>query len=281
VAGNRWVKAMAALVAAGILTGAGAGAGRAAAQSVAVAPSYAPPPVNADADYQLGGAYKPAPGVRVVTRDRTDPPAKRRYGICYVNAFQTQPGELGWWKKHHSRLLLRHNGRLVNDPGWPDEVLLDTSTATKRDRLAKVVGSWIRGCAVDGYDAVEPDNLDSFSRSHHELTQRSNLRFVRLLVRAAHHHGLAIAQKNAAELTRRQVAHTGFDFAVAEDCQVYRECGRYKKMYGAHVIEIEYSDEGRANFRRACRARGDEWSIIYRDRDVRRAGAKGYKRAAC
>jgi Glycoside-hydrolase family GH114 len=279
VAAGRWVKAMAALVAASIVA---AGAAIAAqSHNAADQTAVTRPPVNASADYQLGGAYKPADGVRVVTRDRTDPPAKNRYGICYVNAFQTQPGELGWWKKHHHRLLLRHDGRLVNDPGWPDEVLLDTATATNRHRLAKVVGGWIRGCAVDGYDAVEPDNLDSFTRSHHELTEEANLRYARLLVRAAHHHGLAIAQKNLAELTRRQASRSGFDFAVAEDCQVYRECGRYKRLYGRHVIEVEYADEGRANFRRACILRGDEWSIVYRDRDLRRAGTKGYKRSAC
>jgi len=35
------------------------------------------PPANATADYQLGGAYRPAADVCVVTRDRTANPAGR------------------------------------------------------------------------------------------------------------------------------------------------------------------------------------------------------------
>ncbi len=54
---------------------------------------WTPPPVNAGFDYQLGGDYPPPTGVTVVTRDVTGSPAPGTYGICYVNAFQTQPGQ--------------------------------------------------------------------------------------------------------------------------------------------------------------------------------------------
>src|SRR5438876_123758 len=80
--------------------------------------------------------------------------------------------------------------------------------------------------------------------------------------------GLAIAQKNAAEISAKG-ARIGFDFAIAEECQAYSECGSYTRVYGARVIEIEYPDNGgRAGFEAACRARGDSISIVYRDRDV-------------
>jgi hypothetical protein len=125
-----------------------------------------PPPPGAEVDYQLGGAYRLPEGVRVVVRDRTDPPARSGYSICYVNAYQTQPGTLRWWRRHHPRLLLRDIlGVLVHDPGWRAEVLLDTSTPDRRRELAGVVGRWIDGCAESGYRAVEPDNLDSFTRA--------------------------------------------------------------------------------------------------------------------
>ncbi len=105
-----------------------------------------PPPAGI-ADYQLGGAYAPAAEVQIVVRDRTDPPARGRYSICYVNAFQTQPGSDPWWKKQHPELLLRDpsTGRLVRDPGWPDEILLDIRTSAKRAALATVVGAWFDG----------------------------------------------------------------------------------------------------------------------------------------
>ncbi len=57
------------------------------------------PPAGGVADYQLGGAYPPAANVQIVTRDRTEKASPRRYSICYVNSFQTQPGTLRWWKK--------------------------------------------------------------------------------------------------------------------------------------------------------------------------------------
>jgi hypothetical protein len=237
-----------------------------------------PPPPNATADYQLGGGYETT--AEVVTRDRTDEPAGG-YDICYVNAFQTQPGELGWWRAHHPRLLLRRSGRLLRDPGWPDEVLLDTRTAPRRARLARVLSAWTAGCARHGFDAVEPDNLDSWTRSRHLLSRAGNLDLARRLVAAAHRQGLAVAQKNTAELTARQVRRTGFDFAVAEDCQVYDECGVYRRLYGDHVIEVEYADEGHAGFDAACAARGDVWSVVYRDRDLRTPDRRGYVHDAC
>jgi hypothetical protein len=238
------------------------------------------PPVDAPADYQLGGDYPPAGGVRVVVRDRLARPAGR-YDVCYVNAFQPQPGELGWWRAHHPGLLLRRAGRLVRDPGWPDEVLLDTSTPARRRGLAAVLGRWATRCAEDGFDAVEPDNLDSWQRSHGRLTRPGNLDLARRLVAVAHGRGLAVAQKNTAELTRAEVTRTGFDFAVAEDCAAYDECGRYERLYGDHVLEVEYADNGRGGFDAACVARGARWSIVYRDRDLLPAGQRGHVRAAC
>ncbi len=253
----------------------------AASPDVAVVSTPQTPPVNAKADYQLGGAYALPHGVHVVSRDRTEPPADGAYSICYVNGFQTQPGQLRWWQHHHSRLLLRDHGELVRDPGWRGEVLLDTSTQSKRQGIARVVNRWTRGCAHDGFAAVEPDNLDSFTRSRHLLTRSDNLALAKKLAVGAHRAGLAIAQKNLAGLTRSARRHIGFDFAVAEECAVWSECASYKRAYGRHVIEIEYTDSGRAAFRRACRQHGDTWSVILRDRMLRTPSSSRYRYAAC
>ena len=50
-------------------------------------------PVNGNVDYQLGDAYTPPSGTQIVSRDHTADPASGIYNICYINAFQTQPGE--------------------------------------------------------------------------------------------------------------------------------------------------------------------------------------------
>jgi hypothetical protein len=246
--------------------------------------AVAVPPVNGRFDYQIGGAYRPQPSVRIVDRDRTSRPAPGVYNICYVNAFQTQAGQDRWWKQHHPRLLLRtRTGAVVEDPGWPGEILLDTSTARDRQALADIVGRWIDGCARKGFDAVEPDNLDSNTRSHGRLTTADSFAYARLLVSRAHRDGLAIAQKNDAELSRRAMTRVGFDFAIAEDCQVYDECSYYLAAYGRRVIEIEYDDSaaGRAAYRRACAVRGARISVIERDRDVVARGRSGYFYRAC
>jgi hypothetical protein len=238
------------------------------------------PPVGGRVDYQLGGAYPPPDGVEIVTRDRGDAPAPGVYGICYVNAFQAQPGEEDVWSGANADLLLRDaSGREVIDEDW-GEPLLDTSSPAKRARLIAIVGEWIDGCAASGYSAVEPDNLDSWTRSHHLLSEGDNLAFAAALAARAHAVGLAIAQKNAGEISAKAKA-AGMDFAVAEECEHYRECGLYTTVYGRHVIEIEYSDEPESDFTRACTARGGDISIERRDRDVVPAGHQGYLAQWC
>jgi hypothetical protein len=239
------------------------------------------PPAGAGFDYQLGGAYRLPPGVSVVTRDRLAAPAPGAYNICYVNAFQTQPGQLRWWRSHHRALLLRDKGALVHDPGWPGEVLLDVSTATKRSRIAAVMGRWIDRCGRDGFDAVEPDNLDSFTRSRHLLKRSEDLALATLLASRAHSVGLAIAQKNLAPLTKSQRKAIGFDFAVSEECGVWHECSSYRAAYGRHVIEIEYTDNGRRAFARSCRDHGTVWSVVLRDRMLVTPSNPHYAYKAC
>ena len=239
------------------------------------------PPADAAFDYQLGGPYPPDPQVGIVDRDRSERPVPGRYNVCYVNAFQTQPGETAWWRRHHPGLLLRtRSGRLVVDRAW-GEVLLDTSTGRKRAAIARIVGRWIDGCRARGFQAVEPDNLDSWSRSGGRLTLAENAALARRLVRRAHAAGLAIAQKNDTAMLPR-ARRTGFDFAVVEECQVYAECSAYERVYGTRVYEIEYADAGgRAGFDRACAARGSRISITYRDRDLVPRGRPGYVAAYC
>lgn len=233
------------------------------------------PPTAGIADYQLGGAYEPASSVQIVTRDRTEQPARGRYNICYVNAFQTQPGELAWWRAKHPDLLLHHNGELLIDENWPDEVLLDLRTPAKRSEAAAVVSAWFDECAEDGFDAIEPDNLDSWTRSNGLIKESHALAFAGQLVTRAHAAGLAIAQKNTAEWSSKKI---GFDFAVAEECQVYGECGVYIEAYGGHVIEIEYATKP---FTSSCAARSGEISIIRRDLDVVPRGDPSYVYRTC
>lgn len=240
-------------------------------------PAVEPPPTGGAFDYQITEGYPPADGVRVVARDRRDRPAPGAYSICYVNAFQAQPDELAWWRRNHPDLLLRdEQGSLVIDRDW-DEALLDLSTAAKRGRVATVVGGWTDGCARDGFQAVEFDNLDSYSRSGGRLTQEHAADMARLLVRRAHLRGLAAAQKNTVELLDRR-SRIGFDFAVVEDCARYRECGAYLDAYPGRVLDVEYRT---VDFRRACDTWGERLAVVQRDLAVSTPGDPGYVHRSC
>jgi hypothetical protein len=219
------------------------------------------PPADAPFDYQLGGAYPPPAGVQVVSRDRTEAPAAGLYGICYVNGFQTQPGEADFWLAEHPDLILRDDaGDPVIDPDWPDEMLLDVTTADKRAAIAGIVGGWIDGCAAAGYQAVEIDNLDTFSRSGGRISADDAVATAALFAGRAHAASLAIAQKNSAEIVDRR-GEMGFDFAVAEECNRWDECAVYTGGYGDLVFVIEYDD---ASFQQGCQD-FPQLSIVRRD----------------
>jgi hypothetical protein len=98
------------------------------------------PPVGGALDYQLGAAYPPAAQVSIVARDSTAAPPVNGYAICYVNAFQTQPGELG---------------------AWPDEVLLrstDGSPVALRRKDAMTVARRLVSIAHDAGLAAAQKN---------------------------------------------------------------------------------------------------------------------------
>jgi len=224
------------------------------------------PPTGTDWDYQLGGA-RPVPArVGIVERDRSAHPVSGAYNICYVNGFQTQTNQKRFWHRHWS-LVLKRAGRPVVDSVW-GEWLLDIRTPTKRAALARIMGRWTGGCATHGFEAVEYDNLDSFSRSHGLVTRHDAKAYAALLVTRAHARGLAVAQKNWAEWDGTSV---GFDFAIAEQCAQYHECGSYVASYASHVLAVEYSDKA---FHRACRTWSDRIAVVRRDVDLTAHGVR-------
>jgi hypothetical protein len=243
------------------------------------------PPANAQFDYQIGAPYTPAASVGVVSRDHSVSPAAGKYNICYVNAYQTQPDDTTTWAGANSDLIL-HNakGEKVGDPEW-NEYLLDTSTPAKRTRIAAIVNGWVTECAAKGFNAVEPDNLDSWTRStsggKQLLSKQNNVDLAKLLTTFAHQKGLAIAQKNTTDLGSSGKNTIGFDFAIAEECQANAECGDYTSVYGNNVIEIEYNDNDPKYYSQACAAQGKQISVIYRDRDVVAKGQSGYTYKYC
>lgn len=171
------------------------------------ASAYEPPPSNAKFDYQIGDPYQPARGTRIVSRDwfEGDPlPGKRSYSICYVNAFQTQsdsrsvdrPDERSNWP---ADLVLSELG---DDPSWRGEYLVDISTAERRERAVEWVEQMIEACAAKGFDAVEYDNLHSWTRFRRTevadqvpIGRSKAIAFAELITDRAHALDLAVARR--------------------------------------------------------------------------------------
>jgi hypothetical protein len=234
-------------------------------------------PTSGIPDYQLGGGSTPPAGVTVVERDSTDRPAAGTYGICYVNGFQTQPDATAAWERDHPEALLRTTaGKPVSDPGWPDEVLLDTRSAGTRATIARVLGADVARCADRGFDAVEFDNLDSWTRSGGRLTRAGNTALAALLVETAHRAGLAAGQKNTPQLGSAGRTRIGFDFVVAEECVQYDECGAYTAAYGDRVLDVEYADTLERDWSAVCALPDRPRMTILRDRDLVPAGDPGH-----
>jgi hypothetical protein len=204
------------------------------------------------------------------------------YSVCYINGFQSQPQDADAWLTDHADLLLRGvDGEPVIDPGWPDEMILDTSTSDTRAGIAAVMNNTIATCAASGFDAVEFDNLDSYSRSDGALTQDNNVDLATTLVAAVHAAGMAAGQKNSAELGARGHDEAGFDFAVTEQCARYDECSVYSDVYGDSIIDIEYADDTTRPFAEVCADPATPRFTILRDLPLGTPTDPGYVYEAC
>ncbi|MDO8392371.1 MAG: endo alpha-1,4 polygalactosaminidase [Actinomycetota bacterium] len=226
------------------------------------------PPAGAAFDYQLGGDAPLPAGVTVVARDWEGgtPPGGGVYAICYVNAFQSQP-EVEWPAEVVTEF---------EDPAWPGEFVIDLSTAASRGRALQRAREMIETCAAKRFDAVEFDNLDTFSRFEDlPFGQAETVRYATALVNAAHDTGLAAGQKNTAELLGAPI---GFDFAVVEQCGEYDECAAFQQAYGDQVLAIEYTAEGLAT---ACAVLGPNASVVLRDLGLSTPLDPGYVYSTC
>jgi hypothetical protein len=73
----------------------------------------------------------------------------------------------------------------VIDSDW-SEILLDHSTAAKRAALTTVVAGWTDQCARKGFQGLEPDNLDAYTRSKGLLTEAQGVAYAGSLATYTH-----------------------------------------------------------------------------------------------
>jgi hypothetical protein len=275
-----------------------------------------PLPTTGTFDYQLNQRYAAADGVSIVSSDgdiSADPtqPARgnqpldtSRFNICYLNVLQAQPdpADKAYWLREHSDLVLKSGDEVLTDPDWPDEMLFDISTAANREALLQLELPWIEQCRAAGFQAIEPDNIDSFDRSEGSFDAVAAADFMKRFVAAAHEAGLLVGQKNVAEWAKAPegggdslAKQVGFDFVIVEECKLTGECPQLVQYYGAQrVFDVEYwydqdytlngitiPKHTRAHFDQACQQLDAGVRVVLRNRDVRPASQQGYMFDAC
>ena len=199
--------------------------------------------------------------------------ASGKYSICYIEAgaYQTRfpddadfaaadygggagqyglqgfPGE--WW---------------LDISGFANYVAGDSSTLTGAAvDIAAGLDKRIGWCALEGHDAVEPDDTDAYTNSSAsgvagggwQLTQADSAGFERWLANDAHLHGLAIFQKN--DPANAAAQQPLFDGMIVEQCNAQNgpcggplgEAAPYLAS-GKPVLNAEYTQDGQttANF---------------------------------
>lgn len=164
--------------------------------------------------------------------------AAGRHVVCYINA-----GAWERWRPDAGRYPPWVKGRALD--GWPGERWLDVR---RLDVLGPIIGDRLDQCRAKGFDAVEFDNVDGYANNTgFALTRADQLAFDRWLAEQAHQRGLSVGLKNTLDLAAQLAP--AFDFAILEQCFVYRECALAAPFVDSAkaVLDVEY-DIGRRRF---------------------------------
>lgn len=188
--------------------------------------------------WQLSGALNTRYDVDAYDIDLFDVPQttirqlheKDRAVICYFSA-----GSYEDWRIDAADFSEEILGNPLGN--WPGERWLDIRSAEVRKLMAVRLNlAKLKGC-----DAVEPDNVDSYTHdTGFPLNASDQLNYNRWLASEAHARGLSVGLKN--NLEQMQVLEPEFDFAVVEQCSLFGECERLKVFTaaGKAVFRAEY-----------------------------------------
>jgi glycosyl hydrolase family 114 len=198
--------------------------------------------------------------------------ATGKYSICYIEAGaqQDEPDQ-----SHFAAADYGNSAKQYAMKGWPGEYWYDTlgfagwsasspstfpgGSATDQSIAANIAAGMaqrIAGCAAEGQDAIEPDDLDGYTNPGNtgvagggwHLTQAAAQGYEAWLAYTAHANGLAAFQKNDGANSAVEVGN--FDGMIIEECNYYKDpcagSGGDATAYlnaGKPVLNAEYSDD--------------------------------------
>lgn len=206
------------------------------------------PVPNGPFHWQLQGILDVDDAIRVVGADLFDTSADQvaawraagQYPICYINV-----GAVEDWRDDAKDFP----SEVIGAPywGWDGENWLDIR---RFELFANVIRARLDLCRDKGFLAIEPDNIDAFEADQSskptgfDITRADQLRYVNWLITEAHKRGLAIGQKNGADLVPDLVGQ--MDFALLESAYRLGFMGEFDPYIGQGkpVFAVEYVDEG-------------------------------------
>ncbi|HEX4334500.1 MAG TPA: endo alpha-1,4 polygalactosaminidase [Polyangiaceae bacterium] len=159
--------------------------------------------------------------------------------VCYMDAGTYEPG-----RPDTGDFPTSLKGADVE--GWPGELWLDVRpSGPNYAKLQSIMMARFKVCQQKGFDAIEPDNIDSYQNSPGFATKAADqLAYNQWLATTAHGLGLAIFQKN--DLDQVKALEPSFDGILDEECNKYSECDTLAPYTaaGKPAWDAEYTDDG-------------------------------------
>ncbi|HJQ08215.1 MAG TPA: endo alpha-1,4 polygalactosaminidase [Candidatus Saccharimonadales bacterium] len=121
--------------------------------------------------------------------------------------------------------------------GWPGENWLDVTNPT----VKTIMKARMQMCKDKGFDAIEPDNIDSYqNKPGFPTTAAQQAAYNQWIAETAHSLGLSIGLKNDLDQVPQLVSY--FDWALNEECNQYDECETLEPFVKANkaVFNAEY-----------------------------------------
>ncbi len=152
--------------------------------------------------------------------------------ICYFSA-----GSYENWRDDAADFPAETLGNDMD--GWAGEKWLDSSSPAIRPiMIARLELAKQKGC-----DGVEPDNVDGYdNNTGFDISAYQQLSYNLFLADEAHKRGLSVGLKN--DLSQVKELEPYFDFAVNEQCHMYKECNYLNQFIynNKPVLHAEYED---------------------------------------
>jgi hypothetical protein len=159
--------------------------------------------------------------------------------VCYMDAGTYEPG-----RPDSSTFPTSLKGKAVQ--GWPGEFWVDVRAAgPNHAALQAIMAARFKVCHDKGFDAVEPDNLDSYENDPgFATTAADQLAYNEWIATTVHGLGLAVFQKN--DLDQVVALQPSFDGILDEECNKYSECSSLAPYTaaGKPVWDAEYKEDG-------------------------------------